>query len=66
MDPLTIMALASATITLVKEIMPQVRDAINGGELSAEDEAKARAEYESLRKQLGGEFTGSHWELSGR
>jgi len=66
MDPITVITLASAAMALVKQAMPTIRDAINGGQLSAEDEAKVRAEYESLRKQLGGEFTGSHWELSGR
>jgi hypothetical protein len=66
MDPITILSLASAAMALAKQAMPLVRDAINGGQLSAEDEAKARAEYESLRGQLGGEYEGSHWQLSGR
>lgn len=66
MDPITVMALASAAMALIKQLMPQLRDAINGGDLTPEQEAKARAEYESLRGQLGGEFTGSHWQLSGR
>lgn len=66
MDPITALAFASAAMSLVKQLLPTIRDAINGGELSVEDEAKARAEYESLRGQLGGEYTGSHWELSGR
>lgn len=66
MDPISALAFASAAMALIKQLLPTIRDAINGGELSAADEAKARAEYESLREQLGGEFSGSHWQLSGR
>lgn len=66
MEPMTILMLASAALKLAKEAIPAIRDAINGGELSAEDEANVRAEYESLRQQLGGEYSGSHWQLSGR
>lgn len=66
MDPLTLLALSSAAMKLVKDTLPLVRDSLNNGEVSAADQDKVRAEYESLRSQLGGEFQGEHWELSGR
>lgn len=66
MDPITILALASAAMKLVKEALPAIRDAFAAGEVSEADQARVRAEYESLRTQAGGEFTGPEWELSGR
>lgn len=66
MDPLTILALAGAALKLAKDAAPFIRDLIASGEIPVEDQAKVRAAYESLRQQLGGEYTGSHWELSGR
>lgn len=66
MDPLTVAALASASIKLIQQLMPSIRDALQGGELSAADQSKLRAEYDSLRGQLGNEYQGSHWNLSGR
>jgi outer membrane protein TolC len=66
MDPITVLALASAAMKLVKEAIPAIRDAFANGEISEADQAKVRAEYDSLRAQAGGEFTGPEWELSGR
>lgn len=66
MDPITVLALASAAAKLIREALPVIRDAFTSGEISEEDQARVRAEYESLRSQAGGEFTGPEWELSGR
>lgn len=66
MNPLTVLALASAAMQLVRESIPVIRDAFESGEISEEDQARVRAEYESLRSQAAGQFTGPEWELSGR
>lgn len=66
MNPMAILALASAAAQLVRESLPVIRDAIKGGEISEADQARVLAEYNSLRTQAGGEFTGPEWELSGR
>lgn len=66
MDPLTILMMASAATKFIREAIPIVKEAIEGGTIPVEKQAEARAEYESLRKASGGEYTGSHWELSGR
>jgi outer membrane protein TolC len=61
-----IIALATGALTFGKSLIPQIRDMFASGEVSAADQAKVRAAYDSLRKQAGGEFTGPEWELSGR
>lgn len=66
MDPLTILATASAFTAFIKQAMPIVKEALEGGKIPVEKQAEARAQYESLRQAAGGEYTGSHWELSGR
>lgn len=66
MDPVTTIALASAALKLIKQTVTDIKAAWDNGEISAEKQDEVRAEFESLRNQLGGEFTGSHWELSGR
>ena len=66
MDPLTILMMASAGIKFAREAVPMIRDAFANGTIPPEKQQAARDEYESLRKQLGGEYQGTHWELSGR
>lgn len=66
MDPITALSLASLAVKFGKETVTAIREAFAAGEISEEKQAAVRAEYESLRQQLGGEFTGAQWELSGR
>lgn len=66
MDPMTIIMMASAGIKFAKEAIPAIQEMFARGQISVEDQAKVRAEYESLRTLAGGEFTGPEWELSGR
>lgn len=66
MDPITMLAFASAGFKLAKEAVTTIREQFAKGEISEEDQAKVRAEYDSLRNELGGEFSGPQWELSGR
>jgi hypothetical protein len=66
MNPLTVLTLASAAMQLIKESMPVLRDAIKGGEISEEDQARVFAEYTELRALAGEKYTGPEWELSGR
>ena len=66
LDPISILSLASLAIKVAKDAMPAIREAFSNGTIPADQQAKVRAEYESLRLQLGGEYEGSHWSLSGR
>lgn len=66
MDPITIIALASAAFKLIQQSIPAIRDAIHGGQLTPEQEAQARAEYEKLRALAGDAYSGPEYELSGR
>lgn len=66
MDPITMLAFASAGFKLAKEAVTTIREQFAKGEISEEQQEAVRAEYDSLRGQLGGEFTGPQWELSGR
>ncbi len=65
-DPLTVIMMASAAIKFAKEAVPAIREMFQKDLISVEQQAEVRAHYESLRRQLGGEFTGPEWELSGR
>lgn len=66
MEPITLISLASLSMKVIKEALPAIREAFSNGTIPASQQEHVRAEYESLRSQLGGEFTGPHWELSGR
>lgn len=66
MDPITTIALASAALKLIKDVVTDLRERFQSGEIPDEKQAEVRAQFDSLRNQLGGEFTGPEWELSGR
>lgn len=66
MDPITMLAFASAGFKLAKEAITTIREQFASGEITEDQQAAVRAEYDSLRGQLGGEFQGPEWELSGR
>lgn len=66
MNILQAIALAAAATQLLQTYIPIIRDQINGGELTPETEAQARAEYEKLRAAGGQSFSGPEYELSGR
>lgn len=66
MEPFEYIALASALVQGLKILIPQVRDAINGGALTAEQEAVARATYANMRALGGDLYSGPEYELSGR
>lgn len=65
MEPLEYVMLASAAMNLLEKLVPQIRDAIKGGTLTAEQEAEARAVYERMRSSTD-LYSGPEYELSGR
>lgn len=66
MDPVSALALASGLFKLGKELMAELRASYDRGEVPDEIAAQWRKDYESLRNELGGEYQGSHWDVSGR
>lgn len=62
-----LLAILSASVNGIKTLVPIIRDALsNSEEISQEELDSLRKQYDSLRTQAGGEFTGPQWELSGR
>lgn len=66
MDPLTILAISNAMLAFLKIAIPQVKEWTNSGEIDATAQAKELAEFNSLKNDLQGHFTGPEWEKSGR
>ena len=64
MDPITIMAAASAGIELVERLVPLIRDFANKGDITAEQQVALMARIDSLRVRAAGEFQGDHWKPS--
>ena len=66
MNPIQVLALASAAMQLIRESLPILRDAIKGGEISEDQQAQVLLEYQQLRAIAGEKYQGPEWELSGR
>lgn len=66
MEPFEYIALGSAALRLLQTLIPQIRDAINGGTLTAEQEADARVTYAASRAAGGDLYSGPEYDLSGR
>lgn len=65
MELMAALALAKGAYELSEQIMRSVRDALEKGQVPPDQLAAVRAEYNHQRA-VGGRFTGSEWELSGR
>lgn len=63
MDPLTILAAVSASVKLAKELLPELDRLVQSGDITPEQQAAARSEYESLKSQADGQFSGPHWQI---
>lgn len=59
-------AIAAAAAKLIETLVPKIRDAIHSGDLTPEQEAKARADYATYRALGGAAYEGPEYELSGR
>jgi hypothetical protein len=66
MDPITVLAMASAAMAFLKEAVPQIKEMFNRGEITKEQQDALLAEYQSLRERTEGQFAGKEWEKSGR
>lgn len=66
MDPLTVVAVTSAAISLLKELIPQIKEFASNNDITTEQQAKLAAEFLSLKNRMAGEFKGVEWEQSGR
>lgn len=63
MDPITILAAASAGVKLAQSLMPEIDRLLRSGQLTVEQQAQAREVYDSLKAEDAGQFTGPHWEI---
>lgn len=67
MTPLEYIAIGSALLTLLnKTIIPKIEELAQKGELTPEQLATIRTQYDSLKNRTGGEFKGSEFDKSGR
>lgn len=66
MDPVTGIALLTALLAGAKELIPQIKDWVESGDVTPEEQQKLMAEYESLKKKADGQFSGPEWDKSGR
>lgn len=60
------LVLAQALIAGLKTIIPTIRDAVGGGEITPEQEQALQNDIAALRGQPGAQYTGPEWEQSGR
>lgn len=64
MDPVTTVAALNGALALANTLIPVVAQYRKDGLISAEDQAKLLANYESLKTQASGEFSGPQWQPS--
>lgn len=64
MNPAIILPLASAGISLLEQLIPQISALVKRGEITPEQQADIKRRFESLRAKAGGEFSGPEWTVS--
>jgi hypothetical protein len=60
MENATLIAIQAA-LKLVDALLPTLTELVRKGELTVEQQAAVRAQYESLKAKADGQFTGTHW-----
>lgn len=53
----------NAALAMAEKLMPIIEARVKAGEVSVEEQAKARANYQALRKRGDEVFSGSHWKV---
>lgn len=64
MDPVTVLAALNGALSLANTLLPVVEQYRKDGVISADDQAKVKAAYESLRTRADGQFAGAAWQPS--
>jgi hypothetical protein len=49
-------------LKLVDALLPTLTELVRKGEVTVEQQAAVRAQYESLKAKADGQFSGAHWE----
>lgn len=63
MNTVQILALFAAATELIETLIPALRDALSGGQVSAERQLAIRAKVDSLREKLDSGDLGDHWKV---
>lgn len=63
MDPLTVLAAVNAGLKLAKTLLPEVDRMFQAGLITAEQQAEAHDNYQSLKTLADGQFSGPHWQI---
>lgn len=65
MDPLTALNTASAAITLLNMLIPQIQGMFDAGQITVEQQTKIQTEYAALKANLeaGTLFQGPEWQV---
>lgn len=63
MNPLIILNLANAAMSLIENLLPQIQQFVQKGEVTAEQQAEIKARYESLKARADGQFSGPEWQV---
>ena len=52
----------NAAFLLIDALLPQLNELVRKGEVSVEQQAAVRAQYDSLKNKAEGQFSGAHWQ----
>lgn len=59
-----LLPLVDGAFAFLTRIIPQIREWKLKGEISAADQQRIHEQYQALRKQADGQFTGPEWEVT--
>lgn len=64
MDPITILSLASAGLSIVEQLAPKIQQLFASGEITPQQQADLMARYAQLLTNSAASFAGSEWTKS--
>lgn len=66
MNPLTLISLISASLTLINEAVPEIKRMVDKGDITPEQQKQLLDEIKTMRARTGSIFTGPEAAPSGR
>jgi hypothetical protein len=63
MDPLTVIALTNAALSVLEKSIPVINDLKLQGLITKEAQEELLKKYESLKNTADGQFSGPHWKV---
>jgi polyhydroxyalkanoate synthesis regulator phasin len=63
MDPITIISIINASLTLVEQLTPQVKELFQKGDITAEQQKALLDRYNALKANIDAEFSGPEWQI---